>query len=156
MNRKRVFVVSTVALFAVAATAAPLAKPQALAVMKQRHEHMETFGDSTKVIYTNLQSSSPDVNAIRNASGKINALAPKLLKWFPAGTGPDAGKTRAKAEIWQKPEDFALKARDFAVAAKEFDVAAKSGDIGQIKAGFRALGKSCKACHDLYREPEKD
>jgi cytochrome c556 len=155
MNRTRLFAVSTLALFAVAVTAAPLARPQALAVMKQRHGHMETFGDATKVIYTNLQSGSPDVAAIRNASGKINALAPRLLTWFPAGTGPDVGKTRAKAEIWQKPEDFALKARDFAVAAKQFDVAARGGDVGEIKTAFKSLGGACKACHDPYRAPEK-
>ena len=156
MNRTRVFAVSTVALFAVAAAAAPLTKPQALSVMKQRHEQMEAFGDATKAIYTNLQSSSPDINAIRKASAAINSRAPKLVSWFPAGAGPNVGKTRAKAEIWQKPEDFVLKAKDFANAANEFDAAAKRGDIGEIKTAFRTLGGTCKACHDPYRAPEKD
>ena len=93
--------------------------------------------------------------AIQQSAGKMNELAPKLLSWFPSGTGPDVGKTRAKAEIWQKPEDFALKTQDFEKAASEFDVAAKRGDLTEIKATFAALGKSCKACHDLYRAPEK-
>jgi cytochrome c556 len=156
MNRKSVFVVSAFALFAVAAAAAPLAKPQALVVMKQRHEKMEAFGDATKAIYTNLQTSSPDLNVIRKASAAINQQAPKLVSWFPAGTGPNVGKTRAKAEIWQKPEDFVVKAHDFTVAANELDAAAKRGDVGQIKTSFKALGGTCKACHDPYRAPEKD
>ena len=139
-----------------AAAAAPLSNDQALALMKERHEHMEAFGDATKKASNALKSSSPDLGAIRDSSTRIGALAPRLLSWFPQGTGPEIGKTRAKAEIWQKKEDFALKARDFERAVKEFDVAAKRGDLSQINATFDALGKSCKACHDLYRAPKKD
>ncbi|HWI76898.1 MAG TPA: cytochrome c [Sphingomicrobium sp.] len=138
------------------ASAAPLTKDQALALMKEREHHMEAFGDETKKVGNALKASTPDVAAIQQSSAKINALAPKLLSWFPAGTGPEVGKTRAKAEIWQKAEDFALKAHDFETAANQFDVAAKSGDLSQINATFGALGKSCKACHDLYRAPKKD
>ena len=137
------------------ASAAPLAKDQALALMKEREHHMEAFGDATKKIGNTLKASTPDAATIRQSAAAINALAPKLLSWFPAGTGPDVGKTRAKAEIWQKPEDFALKAHDFEQAAMQFNVAATSGDLTQINTTFDALGKSCKACHDLYRAPEK-
>jgi len=138
------------------ASAAPLNKDQALALMKEREHHMEAFGDETKKIGNALKASSPDAATIRQAAATIDALAPKLLSWFPKGTGPEVGKTRAKPEIWQKPEDFALKAHDFETAAMQFDVAAKSGDLTQINATFDALGKSCKACHDLYRAPKKD
>jgi len=138
------------------ASAAPLSKDQALALMKEREHHMEAFGDATKTIGNTLKSSSPDAATIRQSAAKIAELAPKLESWFPAGTGPDVGKTRAKAEIWEKPEDFALKAHDFNRAAQDFNVAATSGDLGQITTTFDALGKSCKACHDLYRAPKKD
>jgi cytochrome c556 len=137
------------------ASAPPMSKDQALALMKQRHEHMEAFGDATKKAGNALKASSPDATPVREAAAQIDELAPKLLSWFPAGTGPDVGKTRAKPEIWQKPEDFALKAHDFEQAAMQFDVAAKSGNLTQINSTFDALGKSCKACHDLYRAPEK-
>lgn len=138
-----------------AAAAAPVTKDQALALMKQRHEGMEAIGDATKKAHNALGASSPDLAVIRDAAAKINGIAPKVQSLFPAGSGPDVGKTRAKPEIWQKPEDFALKAHDFATAASQFDVAAKSGDMAQIKMTFEALGKTCKACHDLYRAPEK-
>lgn len=137
------------------ASAAPVTKKQALALMKQRHDGMEAIGDATKKAHNALEASSPDLAAIKDAAAKINAIAPKVQSLFPAGTGPEVGKTRAKAEIWQKPEDFALKAHDFETAASQFDVAAKSGDLAQVKMTFEALGKSCKACHDLYRAPEK-
>ena len=138
------------------ASTAPLTKDQAQALMKEREHHMEAFGDATKKAANALKSSSPDAAPVRSAAAEIEALAPKLLSWFPAGTGPDVGKTRAKPEIWQKPEDFAVKAHDFEQAAMQFNVAAKSGDLTQINVTFDALGKSCKACHDLYRAPKKD
>ena len=139
-----------------AASAAPLTRDQALALMKEREHHMDAFGDATKKAGNSLKASSPNATPVREAAAAIDALAPKLLSWFPRGTGPDVGKTRAKPEIWQKPEDFALKAHDFEQAAMQFDVAAKSGDLTQITATFDALGKSCKACHDIYRAPKKD
>ena len=47
-----------------------------------------------------------------------------------------------------------LKAHDFNQAAMDFNDAAKLGDMNRIKVTFGAMGKSCKACHDLYRAPE--
>ena len=136
--------------------AGPLSREQALALMHDRHEKMESLGDETKKISNQLKSSSPDVAAIRQSAARILKLAPDIPSWFPQGTGPNVGKTHAKAEIWQKPQDFATKSNDFVRAAEDFDSAAKSGDLGQIQASFVALGKSCKACHDPYRRPEKD
>lgn len=132
--------------------AEPLNRDQALAVMKQRHDDMETLGDEMKRVNNALKSSTPDVGQIRRSAATILKLAPDLVTWFPDGTGPGTGETHAKAEIWQTPDDFATRANEFVRAAENFDSAAKSGDLGQIEASFGALGKSCKACHDRYRE----
>lgn len=136
--------------------AAPLTHDQALALMKARHDHMGDLGDAAKNVGKTFQSGANDLAVIRQSAATMKALAPKLLSWFPKGTGPDVGKTRAKAEIWQKQEDFALKAHDFELAANDFANAAQSGNMDRIHAGFGGVGKSCKACHDLYRAPEKD
>ena len=136
--------------------AGPLTREQALAQMDERHESMERLGDETKKINNQLKSPNPDVAQIRQSAATILQLSGELHSWFPEGTGPDVGKTRAKAEVWQRPDDFETKANDFARAAEDFDSAAKSGDLSQIQASFAALGKSCKACHDPYRAPEED
>jgi cytochrome c556 len=138
------------------AAAKPLTHDQAVAIMKARHDHMEQLGDAAKNVGRMLQSGSNDVAVVRQSAATMKSLAPKLASWFPAGTGEDVGNPRAKAEIWQKQEDFALKAHDFEQAANDFSDAAQSGDMTRIKAAFGGVGKSCKACHDLYRAPEKD
>jgi len=131
--------------------ATPLEKAQALALMEERHENYEKIGDAMKVISRELKGDNPDLAAVRSGADTIATLAPRVPTWFPAGTGPDVGKTHARAEIWQKPEDFKAKAADLNTAALAFQAAARGNDVAAIKAAHADLGKSCKACHDLYR-----
>lgn len=149
---------ATAAGSAAAVAASPLGKPvsgaQAKKLMHDRHEGMEEIGDAFKVVSREVKSERPDAAKLRDNAAIIARLAPQASGWFPAGTGPDVGKTRAKAEIWAKPQDFAAKNRTFQQAAKAFDAAARRGDIAAIRAAHADLGKSCKACHDPYREPE--
>ncbi|HEU0133361.1 MAG TPA: cytochrome c [Allosphingosinicella sp.] len=134
--------------------ATPLQKEQALALMKQRHENYEKIGDAMKAVSRELKGESSDLGKVRAGAATIAQLAPQVSTWFPAGTGPDVGKTEARAAIWEKPEDFAAKSRDFQQAAAAFDTAAKGSDLAAIRSAHGNLGKSCKACHDLYREEE--
>lgn len=134
----------------------PATKEEALKLMHDRHEGMEDIGKATKAIGAELKKDEPNIGTIRTNANIINDLAAKSEHWFPAGTGPDVGKTRAKAEIWQKPEDFAAKDRDFRQAARTFTGAANSGDANAMKPDFAALGKTCKACHDSYRTEKKE
>lgn len=131
-----------------------IAAGQAKALMHERHEGMEGIGDAFKLVGRELKGDSPDLAAIRKAAAEIADGAAKAPGWFPPGTGPDIGKTRAKAEIWQKPQDFAAKDAAFLPAAQAFKAAADSGDLNAIKAKAGELGKACKACHDPYRAPE--
>ena len=144
---------SEVASTTVAASAAkPLSKDAALKLMHDRHENMEEIGDAVKAARRQINAASPDIGEVRASAATIARLAPHVPSWFPAGTGPDVGKTEALPAIWEKPQDFAVKARDFQKAALAFDAAAKSGDVARIKTSFGDLGKTCKSCHDPYRE----
>ena len=135
--------------------AAPTTKEEALRIMHDRHEGMEKIGKATKAIGQQLKAENPNIGTIRTNAATINDLAAKSENWFPVGTGTEVGKTRAKAEIWQKYDDFAAKDRDFRVAAQALKGAADSADVNGIKPAFAALGKACKACHDPYRAEEK-
>lgn len=131
--------------------AAPVSGAAAQKVMHERHEGMETIGKTTKAIKRELDGSSPNMTEVRAGAAQIADLSHKASGWFPAGTGPDVGKTGAKPEIWQNPQDFASKLHNFQTAATAFNVAAMSGDVNAIKGKFGELGQACKACHDKYR-----
>lgn len=121
-------------------------------LMQERHDNYEKIGDAMKIITRELKKDSPNVAAVRTGAQAIATLAPQVPSWFPAGTGPDIGKTEARAEIWQRPEDFSAKAEAFEQAARRFELAAQGTDVAAMRAAHAELGKSCKACHDLYRE----
>ena len=121
-------------------------------LMHERHENYEKIGDAMKLVTRELKGDSPDLQQVREGATVIATMAPQVPSWFPAGTGPDVGKTEAKAEIWQRPDDFRAKARDFDQAAKAFQAVTQGTDVAAIRAAHANLGKTCKACHDLYRE----
>jgi cytochrome c556 len=143
--------VGSVALASAVLAAKPPTKAQALSVMHQRHEGMEDVGKQNKVLRRELTASSPNLGAVRAATATIARHSSEAAHWFPAGTGPDVGKTGAKPEIWQKPQDFSAKLHNFQIAARALDAAARAGDFNAIKARYADLGGTCKACHDTYR-----
>ena len=136
-------------------TTPPANREAALKAMHDRHENYEKMGDAMKLVSRQLKGETPDLVAIRAGARTIATFAPQIPSWFPPGTGPDVGKTEAKAEIWQKPEDFAVKAAAFNKAASEFYGAAQGNDLAAIRAAHGEVGKACKACHDPYRAPEE-
>jgi cytochrome c556 len=128
---------------------------QAAAIMKERHDGMEEMGKAFKTLHRDLDSDDPNVGEIRSAAATINKNAKAASNWFPAGTGPEAGKTAAKPDIWQNPKDFAAKLSTLQHYAQEFYQAALTGDVGTLKSNQDTLGGACKACHDKYRAEDK-
>ena len=134
--------------------AGPVSGADAARIMHERHEGMEMMGKTAKAIKGQLDSGSPDLGAVRTSAAKIGDLASKANGWFPAGTGPDAGKTGAKPAIWQGSAiqtDFVAKLAAMQKAAQAFSAAASGADVAAIQARFSELGRTCKACHDTYR-----
>lgn len=134
--------------------AAAPSKDQALKIMHERHEAMEGLGKAMKTLHRELDASKPNINVVRAQTSTMAAAAAKIPSWFPTGTGPDVGKTRAKAEIWKQQDVFARKAKDYLVAAQAIDAAARAGDVNKVMALHGNVDKACKACHDPFRAPE--
>lgn len=126
------------------------------AVMHARHEHYEEMGKAMKGITTQLKARSPSVETIQRHSALIARYGPQLLTWFPEGSGPEAGKTRAKAEIWRDPETFRSIGRRFEQASAEFHRAAQGGNIDAIRAALPTLSQTCSDCHKRFRGPDDD
>jgi cytochrome c556 len=86
---------------------------------------------------------------VRTHAYAIGWMSRVASEWFTDGSG--AGETRAKPEIWSKPDDFKKVMRQFKVAAWKLELAAKDGDAAAIGAAFGNLGKSCGSCHKAFR-----
>jgi cytochrome c556 len=121
---------------------------------KARHDHYHELGDSFKVVRDQTRASTPDMAAIKTAAKVVNDAAAEQAKWFPAGSGPEAGKTQALPAIWSKPAEFKAAMKMFSDAAPKLSAAANAGDAAAVKAAFAEVGKACKNCHEQFRAEE--
>jgi cytochrome c556 len=133
------------------ALAAASSQDEARRIMHERHEGMEAIGKANKSIKRELESAQPDLAVVHASAAKIANLSRKASGWFPRGSGPELGKTGAKHDIWQNPDDFLGKLHDFQAKAKAFDAAAGGNDLALIRSRSGDLSGACKACHDKYR-----
>ena len=142
-----VVLLSSVAAVVLAAT------PQEL--QKKRHDHYHELGDAFKAVRDGAKASTPDWAAIEKAAAAVNQASVNQQQWFPKGTGPEAGKTRALPEIWSKPDDFTAATKMFEDKSAALLAAAKTKDVDAVNKAFRETGGACKNCHDTFRAPEE-
>jgi cytochrome c556 len=122
---------------------------------KARHEHFEQLGDAFKAVCDQSKAANPDFAALLKAAETVQKASLDQQQWFPKGTGPEAGKTRALPEIWSKPDEFTAAQKMFAERAPALVAAAKAKDLDAVGTAFKQLGGSCKNCHDTFRSPEE-
>ena len=153
-------VVGIAIVLSVTATAIVTAAPADVAMIKSRQEKLRDMGRALKQIDDELKRRSPDwENVIQPNVQILQERSPFLMKWFPKGSGPEAGtKTYALPAIWQKGDDFAKHARAMVAESQKLQPVFAKKDSGEMRAQVVALGKTCKGCHDGYRSPdyEKD
>jgi cytochrome c556 len=121
---------------------------------KARHDHYKELGDAFKTVRDGSKAATPDFAALEKAAEIVNKASVDQQQWFPKGTGPEAGKTRALPEIWSKPEDFTAAQKMFSDNAPKLLAAVKTKDVAAISAAFKDVGGACKNCHDTFRAKE--
>lgn len=123
-------------------------------IQKARHEHYEDLGAAFKAVRDNSRG-TPDWAALEKATNEIAKATINQDQWFPKGSGPEAGKTRALPEIWTKPAEFAAAQKMFAERVPLLAASVKQRDTAALQAAFKEVGGSCKNCHDTFRAPEE-
>ena len=138
------------AAFTVAAASAPVATTvaeEAEDQIKYRKNVMGVLGGHTGALFAiagNRAGSADHMDA--HVDGLVGA-AMMVKDVFPEGS--DFGETETKPEIWSDPEGFAAAVKKLEDAANGV-LAARQGN-GEMGAALKALGGSCKGCHDDYR-----
>ena len=105
-----------------------------------------------------FKESKQSIRALRGAirdgdSATIDRLTGELAKWaaeipdaFPANSNPPPSEARDR--IWEDWQGFVDASTEFEAAALRLQNAGLSEQAGALK----ALGASCKACHQDYRQ----
>ena len=138
-------------VLALTATGA-LAASAAETAIATRQAGYKKMGAAFKAINEELKKGSPDVKLIAANSAIVNAQSQQIPKWFPKGSGVEAGfKTKAKPAIWTEPAKFAAAGVKLQTEAGKLQTFAAAGNLDGVKAQVRAVGGACKACHEPYR-----
>lgn len=144
-------------------------------VIKNRIANFREIGTAYKGITDELKKKDPYIPGIQESAQQVESLGSEILTWFPAGSGPteepemgiidailswfssddaaaEEGKTNAKPAVWTQRAAFEQSYRKFQAAAKKMHEVARSGDKAAVAVQAKALGDTCKGCHDTFRE----
>ena len=87
------------------------------------------------------------------AAEEIALLSAAIPYLSPKGSA--FGKTRIKAEVWDRFDDYTKIARDSAQLARNLAKAAQAKDKASVSKAFSALSDSCTQCHKPYRKKKR-
>jgi cytochrome c556 len=141
------------AALTLAATAHAQQAPKPEQLIKWRQSAYQTIAWSTARVKANVDGTYNKDDAAR-AAAVIAALANSNLGvLFPAGTETGKGwrDTTVKANLFTDGAGVGAAAAAFTKEANELARVTQGGDVAAVKAQLSALQKTCKACHDDYR-----
>ena len=117
-------------------------------VIKERMDRFKENKEAMKAIKGNL---SGDVIVIAQKASEIEAWAKEMVNFFPEGS--NQSPSEALPAIWKEFDRFTELADANAKAAGNLKTLTQSGaDKNALTNGFKALGKTCKDCHNDYKE----
>lgn len=123
--------------------------------LKRRQDLMKGISATAKEVKAAVEKKD-----YATVSVKVKDIADKLEMSAFAKNWPhnstDA-KSAAKAEVWQKWDDFMMKAYDGQQKSLALVAAANSKDDTKVAEAYKAFGAICGNCHTTYRaQPAKN
>lgn len=90
-----------------------------------------------------------DADAVIGHADQLKQLSSRPWSHFPAGS--DYAPTKAKAAIWEKPDDFKRAQTEFIGAAETLATVARSRNKDTLRSAHEAVYETCTACHKAFR-----
>jgi len=109
-------------------------------IMQSIRGQMSALG---AIMRNNVQAENTLTHA--RAMSDLAAILPDV---FPKGS--DVTKSETLPSVWEEPEKFREATDGFIALTTEFLQAVEND--GDVAGTFRSLQKSCKGCHDMFRE----
>ncbi len=116
-------------------------------VIQKRQDAMKGNAAAAKAIKGAVETK--DYATVETKAKDIMGTADKIVSLFPKGS--TTGKTKAKPEIWEKPDEFSKAAKNLSKSADELASAAKAGNAADVDVKVKALGEACNSCHKQFR-----
>ena len=91
-----------------------------------------------------------DFDTVITQATTIANWARVMPDYFPENS--DSGNTKARADIWMDFGGFKSRASANEQAALTLISIAKAGDVSAAIGALKALGGTCKSCHDNFKD----
>ena len=140
----------------VATSASAQGAPRPEALVKWRQSAFQVIGWNTGRIKSAL-AGRYDAHEVRSAANALAAVASAgLPELFAAGTADTKGwrATSASDAVFSEAAKFRALSEDFARQTAELARLAAGSDAGAVRTQFEKVAKTCKGCHDRYRETD--
>ncbi|MBI5718609.1 MAG: cytochrome c [Burkholderiales bacterium] len=149
MNRSFLAALSVTAAAVSLPAAAQFQKPED--AVKYRQSSMFVMGNHFGRIGAMVQGRVPYDAAVAAANAEVVSTMSRLpFAGFVEGTA-STDKGKAKASIWTDRAKFDAGAKKMQEEVAKLLAAAKTNNLDNLKAAFGETGKTCKGCHDDYR-----
>ena len=153
MTRSLIAVIGAVAVgaFSVLAVAAADTAPDN--AIKYRKAVMSAVGANMNGVVMIAKGDVEHKDAIEEHArmlAEAAKLSPAAFRQNTDGKGKE--KTTAKAKVWDDWADFEKGLKVFAEESAKLASLAESGDMDGLRSQIGKVGKTCKSCHDDYRD----
>ena len=130
---------------------AQAAEPEDL--IKYRKNVMKVIGGHTGSIFAIAGGKVDHKDAMMMHVKGLNEASKLVGGLFPEDSA--IGETTVTQAVWDKPDEFAQAVKKLEMAASDLLQAAEAQDNAAMGPALKALGGSCKGCHDNFREKKK-
>ncbi len=120
----------------------------ATGIVKERMDNFKESKASMKSLKKAVRKN--DFDTVAQEAMAINQWARKLTTYFPEGSNQHPSE--ALNLIWQEFDQFEVRAETQIKASEQLQKAGLGKDAASAAKAYSDLAKSCKACHDDYRE----
>ena len=133
-----------------------MAEEDPAALIAYRQSIMKAIGGHMGAIAMAAKGDVTFTDEVSGHAHAINELSKNLARYFPQGSGKEAGETQALPVIWEKWSDFEVAIQTLGAESAKLAEVAKSGDRAAIAAQTGALGnEGCGGCHKTFREKKE-
>ncbi len=145
---KRMLLVSTLATLVMTG---PVAAMDAEDIIKYRNSVMKAYAGHTGAASRIVRGKVDYVEQLAMHATAMRDISLVIDDLFPEDS--DFGETRAKAEVWSKPDEYKKAMEENQQAAEAFLKAVNDGTANAET--FKAVTDTCKGCHDKFRAEEE-
>ncbi len=141
---------------AASGTFAQQAQPKPETLIKWRQSAYQVLAWNGARIKANVEGQYNKDEVVRAANSTAAIANSGLGALFAPGTEQGKGwhDTTVKPELFKDPKKVGELAGNFVREANELAKVAATGDQAAVKAQFGNLGKTCKACHDEFKNKD--